>query len=69
MKQTILCMLETLQQYKHEKSNLMYDYISKRLTKSFDLYAHELTHSLVFLTHKHEKSILKRLNKINDKPY
>ena len=67
MKQTINSMIETLQQYKHEKSNLMYDYISERLNKSFNLYAHELTNSLVFLTHKHEKSILKRLNRIDDK--
>lgn len=67
MNNTILSMIETLQSYRREKSNLMFDYVSQRLDKSFEVYAHELTQSIIFLTNKHEKSLLKRLTKLNDK--
>ena len=63
----IITMLETLQEHKHDKTELMPMYIQTRLCKSFDLYNHELQQSILFLTRKHEKSLLKRLNKIDDK--
>lgn len=49
-----------------DKDLLMRQYIQDRLTKSFDSYSSELNSCLQFLTKKHEKSILKRINK-NDK--
>lgn len=66
MKNYLLNMLDTIQEYKHEPSCLMFEYVSQRLTKSFNQYEKELQYSLMFLTYKHEKSILKRLSKIND---
>ena len=60
-------MLETLAEYKHDKSTLMEKYVSERLTKSFNLYDKELQQSIEFLTRKHEKSLIKRMKKLNDK--
>lgn len=60
-------MISELQDYKHDKSVLMQTYISDRLNSSFDTYSKELQQSILFLTQKHEKSLLKRLNKIDNK--
>lgn len=60
-------MLETLAEYKHDKCTLMEKYVSERLTKSFNLYDKELQQSIEFLTRKHEKSLIKRMKKLNDK--
>lgn len=67
MKNELMCMLEELQHYKRDKTDLMQFYIAERLNKSFDLYCKELQYSKMFLERKHEKSIIKRLNKLNDK--
>ena len=60
-------MIYELQDYKHDKSVLMQNYISDRLNSSFNTYSKELQQSILFLTQKHEKSLLKRLNKIDNK--
>ena len=60
-------MLLILSQYKHDKNTLMQMHINERLNKSFNQYDKELQQSIQFLTRKHEKSILKRINKIDDK--
>ena len=67
MKSTLIEMLKTIEGYKHSKSELMPVYITERLNKSFESYRKELQQSILFLTRKHEKSILKRLNKIHVK--
>lgn len=60
-------MLETLQEYKRDKTTLMPEYIETRLNKSFQQYDKEIKQSLLFLTQKHEKSIMKRITKIDAK--
>ena len=59
--------LSELSQYKRDKEYLMQYYVSKRLDKSFDSYNKELQQSVDFLTKKHEKSLIKRMNKSDDK--
>lgn len=60
-------MLTTLQDYKHDRKTLLETRIQERLDKSFSTYNKELQQSILFLTRKHEKSIMKRLTKLNDK--
>ena len=45
-------MVSELQEYKHDKSSLMSEYIADRLNKSFDTYSKELQQSILFLTNK-----------------
>ena len=56
-------MLSDLSYHKRDKSKLMTMYVSERLTKSFNEYDKELKQSINYLTYKHEKSLIKRLNK------
>ena len=42
-------MVSELQEYKHDKSSLMSEYIADRLNKSFDTYSKELQQSILFL--------------------
>lgn len=67
MKQTLFFMLQELQEYKRDKSVLMPKYVEERLNKSFQTYDKELQQSIQFLTRKHEKSIIKRMKKLDDK--
>lgn len=67
MKNILLVMLSDLQQYKRDKSELMPQYIVERLDKSFNQYDKQLQQSLQFLTRKHEKSLIKRMKKLDDK--
>ena len=67
MKSLLTEMLTELQGYKRNPANLMQTYITERLNKSFDQYNKELQQSILFLTHRHEKSLLKRLNKLDKK--
>lgn len=67
MKTRLCYMLETLQQYKRDKNTLMPQYVTERLDKSYNQYDKELQQSIQFLTRKHEKSLIKRLNKLDDK--
>ena len=62
-------MLDMLHEFKHDKSSLMTSYVEQRLAKSFSQYDKELQQSLQILTRKHEKSILKRIAKIDNKSY
>lgn len=65
MRDTLISMLQELQHYKQQdRSILMEQLIVTRLNKSFAQYDKELQQGLSMLTRKHEKSILKRLNKI-----
>ena len=64
MKQHIVNMISLLQDYKHDKESLMQKYVSERLSKSFIQYDKELQQTLEFLTYKHEKSLVKRINKL-----
>lgn len=61
MKDTLFRMLNNLQQYKRDKNTLMQYYVTERLDKSFNQYDKELQQSLLFLTRKHEKSLIKRM--------
>ena len=67
MTHTILRMIETLSGYKRDKETLMSNYVTERLDKSFNQYDKELQQSILFLTRKHEKSLIKRMKKLNDK--
>lgn len=63
MKNKIIDMLTTIQDYKRDKSTLMPLYIEERLSSSYNQYSKELQQSILFLNRKHEKSLIKRLNK------
>lgn len=67
MKQRLFYMLEELQNYKNDKTTLMPKYVAERLDKSFAVYDKELQQSIQFLTKKHEKSLIKRMKKLDDK--
>ena len=67
MKHVLKEMLVTIQDYKHDKRTLLETRIQERLDRSFNTYNKELQQSILFLTRKHEKSIMKRLTKLNDK--
>ena len=67
MKQIIFNMLDEIQSYKRDKHSLMSIYVNERLDKSFNLYDKELHDSIQFLTTKHEKSLIKRIKKLDDK--
>lgn len=61
-------MLEELQNYKEcDRATLMAARVAERLEKSFNQYDTELQQSIQFLTKKHEKSLIKRMNKLNGK--
>ena len=66
MKQKLLNMLSLLQQYKRPKEQLIQLYITERLDKSYALYMKEIDYSMNYLKSKHEKSILKRLKKLDN---
>ena len=61
MKKLLFNILNDLSNYKRDKSQLMKLYVSERLEKSFSTYDKELKQSVEFLTHKHEKSLIKRM--------
>lgn len=65
MKEQLVTMLSSLENYKRDKSTLMTMYVSQRLEKSFNEYDKELKQSIDFLSVKHEKSILKRMKNID----
>ena len=67
MKQKLFYMLNDLKEYKQDKSTLMQTYVSERLDKSFAVYEEELQKSILFLKRKHEKSLIKRIKKLDDK--
>lgn len=64
MKTVIHNMLNILQEYKSDSKDQMETLIQERLTKSFNEYDKELQQSILFLTRKHEKSLMKRLKKV-----
>lgn len=66
MKNKLLCMLTVLQEYKRDKTVLMPQYVTERLDKSFNQYDKELQQSIQFLTRKHEKSLIKRMTRLDD---
>ena len=66
MKQKLFNILYDLSQHHRNPADLMQVFVSERLSKSFDQYNKELQQSLSFLTSKHEKSILKRMRKLDD---
>lgn len=65
MKQMLNKMLQELSTYKRDRSELMLQYVSDRLNKSFNEYDKELQQSINYLTKKHEKSLLKRMKKLD----
>lgn len=65
MKEQLFHMLDVLNNYKRDKCTLMQTYVSDRLDKSFNEYDKELQQSVQFLTHKHEKSLIKRMKTID----
>lgn len=68
MKKLLINMLAELSEYKRDKNELMAQYVSERLDKSFNQYDKELQHSIEYLTNKHEKSLIKRMKKLDVKP-
>lgn len=60
-------MLDLLSEHHRSKEDLMPIYVAERLQKSYAQYDKELQQSIQFLTRKHEKSILKRMAKIDSK--
>ena len=67
MRDLLFTMLHELNNYKRDKDTLMLEYVSERLNKSFNQYDKELQQSILFLTRKHEKSLIKRMKKLDDK--
>lgn len=67
MKLKILSILEDLSHCNRSKAEIMQECVQERLTQSFSVYSHDLENSINFLTRRHEKSLLKRLNKLDDK--
>ena len=65
---SLYSMLDLLQEFKHDKSTLMTLYVAERLQKSYSQYDTELQQSIQFLTRKHEKSIMKRIAKLDNTP-
>ena len=56
-------MILELQEYKRDKDVIMRQAIQERLNASYEAYMSELDASMLFLSKRHELSILKRLNK------
>lgn len=56
-------MIAELQEYKRDKSVIMKTAIQERLDASYNAYVAELEESMLFLSKRHELSILKRINK------
>lgn len=59
--------ISELSEYHNDKTTLMKRYVIERLDKSFNEYNKELNQAVEFLSKKHEKSIIKRMKKLNDK--
>lgn len=56
-------MILELQEYKRDKDTIMRQAVQERLNASYEAYVSELDASMLFLSKRHELSILKRLNK------
>lgn len=56
-------MIAELQEYKRDRSVIMKTAIQERLDASYNAYVAELEESMLFLSKRHELSILKRINK------
>lgn len=56
-------MILELQEYKRDKDAIMRQAVQERLNASYEAYVSELDASMLFLSKRHELSILKRLNK------
>lgn len=69
MKQMLLNMLADVHSHNTtpNKYTLMLRYVEERLDKSFNQYNTELQQSLSLLTSKHEKSLLKRMKKLDER--
>lgn len=68
MKHVLFDILNSLSKYNNSnKENLMRTYIESRLFESFNVYQKELENSIQFLSRKHEKSVIKRISKLDDK--
>ena len=67
MKEILLSMLKDMSNYHRNTCDLMPHYVSERLDLSFKEYNKELQQSIQYLTRKHEKSIIKRMNKLDGK--
>lgn len=53
--------LNDLENYKHLKSQLKYDYISERLSNNLNIYNEELKSKLQYLKRKKPDSVLRKL--------
>lgn len=67
MKKHLINMLTELNNYRRDRNILMEIHVTERLNQSFNQYDKELQQGIQFLTRKHEKSLLKRINKLNDR--
>lgn len=69
MKQRLFHMLTELSRYHRPRATCMSEYVQERLDKSFNTYEQELQQSLMFLSTKHEKSLIKRIKNLDDKSH
>lgn len=62
-------MINCLQNYKHDKTQLMQKYIQNRLDQNLIQYYRKLQQSVDFLSRKDSKKVIKKLNRVdkNDK--
>lgn len=62
-------MIDCLQNYKHDKTQLMQKYIQNRLDQNLIQYYRKLQQSVDFLSRKDSKKVIKKLNRVdkNDK--
>lgn len=62
-------MIDCLQNYKHDKTQLMQKYVQNRLDQNLIQYYRKLQQSVDFLSRKDSKKVIKKLNRVdkNDK--
>lgn len=62
-------MIDYLQNYKHDKTQLMQKYIQNRLDQNLIQYYRKLQQSVDFLSRKDSRKVIKKLNRVdkNDK--
>ena len=62
-------MIDCLQNYKHDRTQLMQNYIQNRLDQNLIQYYRKLQQSVEFLSRKDSKKVITKLNRVdkNDK--
>lgn len=67
MTRVLYSILNDLSLYKDgDKSEILKRRVQERLEKSYQIYYQEVEQSINFLKFKHEKSLIKRMNKMDE---